>query len=493
MLKKSLLVLTGLIGLYLIGAGIFVEAAAQCTNPGTLSMSSGSNGGSSTTSTTMCYRVASFPSNTTTLTLDVTVSSGSVNVYWATGAVQSVSRRLNARKNMTGQSKLSVTISSSSGYSLAIVPTGQSTFNFTLKALKSQTGPYVPDPCGDCSAYHPTPMPECSEENGQVCSYSESTETILENYAGASVTYPFEASCRSRLEAYVSWTGGANLLELRLEDEDGYVTALQGASPLQIVYDSQPQDFANGSGWQWSLVNTGGGIVDTLNVQLGYPDESACAVDPFDVYGPEACIYGYVWREAFPGDTVCVTGDVRSQAADDNSQAVTRIDPASSYGSDGCIYGYVWREASPTDHVCVTGDVRSQAAYDNTQAAARRDTNDLPPVSDEVVVSDPTAIPVDSFVPTSVSSLAACPNSLPPHMIVGAYGRVMPGDPNTLRNQPTVSAQKIGQILAGETFYVVEGPACANNYTFWKVQYNGLEGWTAESGNGLYWLEPIAQ
>ncbi|MEH2393254.1 MAG: hypothetical protein V7K21_16915 [Nostoc sp.] len=30
-----------------------------------------------------------------------------------------------------------------------------------------------------------------------------------------------------------------------------------------------------------------------------------------------------------------------------------------SYGSDTCISGYVWREAFPGDHVCVTRAVRS--------------------------------------------------------------------------------------------------------------------------------------
>ncbi len=34
---------------------------------------------------------------------------------------------------------------------------------------------------------------------------------------------------------------------------------------------------------------------------------------------------GYVWREAFPGDHVCVPPDDRAQAAYDNSQAVYRV------------------------------------------------------------------------------------------------------------------------------------------------------------------------
>jgi hypothetical protein len=91
-------------------------------------------------------------------------------------------------------------------------------------------------------------------------------------------------------------------------------------------------------------------------------------------YKGEACIYGYVWREAVPGDHVCVTGETRAQAAFDNNQAAFRRNPGGgAYGPDTCIYGYVWREAVPGDHVCVTGETRAQAAYDNSQAAARRD------------------------------------------------------------------------------------------------------------------------
>ena len=93
-------------------------------------------------------------------------------------------------------------------------------------------------------------------------------------------------------------------------------------------------------------------------------------------YGADTCIQGYVWREAFNGDHVCVTPQTRSQAAYDNSQAAKRRQPGGgAYGSDTCMQGYVWREASPTDHVCVTPTVRAQAANDNSQAAARKESS----------------------------------------------------------------------------------------------------------------------
>jgi|SRR5215216_283056 len=88
--------------------------------------------------------------------------------------------------------------------------------------------------------------------------------------------------------------------------------------------------------------------------------------------GSRTCRTGYVWREAFPADDVCVTPETRSQAAYDNSQAYARRDPGGAYGPDTCIPGFVWREAGPGDHVCVTPDTRAKAAEDNSQAANRR-------------------------------------------------------------------------------------------------------------------------
>lgn len=89
-------------------------------------------------------------------------------------------------------------------------------------------------------------------------------------------------------------------------------------------------------------------------------------------YGPDTCVNGYVWREAFSNDHVCVAPSTRSQAAYDNSQAASRVNPNGPYGPNTCINGYVWREANSTDFVCVSPSNRSLAAYDNSQALYRK-------------------------------------------------------------------------------------------------------------------------
>jgi hypothetical protein len=86
----------------------------------------------------------------------------------------------------------------------------------------------------------------------------------------------------------------------------------------------------------------------------------------------DKCRPGYVWREAFYGDHVCVTPETRTQAAYDNRQASARIEPGGgAYGPNTCRAGFVWRVARPSDLVCVTPATRDQAAYDNSQAKNR--------------------------------------------------------------------------------------------------------------------------
>lgn len=75
-------------------------------------------------------------------------------------------------------------------------------------------------------------------------------------------------------------------------------------------------------------------------------------------YGPYTCKPGNVWREAFPGDFVCVPHnaglDHREKTAAENRAAAANRDPnGGPYGPDDCKTGFVWREARPSDHVCV--------------------------------------------------------------------------------------------------------------------------------------------
>jgi hypothetical protein len=89
-------------------------------------------------------------------------------------------------------------------------------------------------------------------------------------------------------------------------------------------------------------------------------------------YGPDTCANGFVWRDAFPGDHVCVTPASRDQAASDNAAAASRVNPNGAYGPNTCVNGYVWRVARPTDLVCVTPAVRTRTADENANPTAHR-------------------------------------------------------------------------------------------------------------------------
>ncbi len=102
------------------------------------------------------------------------------------------------------------------------------------------------------------------------------------------------------------------------------------------------------------------------------PAASPAAPAPEPV-NPDTCQQGYVWREAFPGDTTCVTVQSRAQAAEDNANAESRRNPADrSYGPNTCREGFVWREAQNGDVVCVTPEIREQIRVENALAPSRR-------------------------------------------------------------------------------------------------------------------------
>jgi hypothetical protein len=88
---------------------------------------------------------------------------------------------------------------------------------------------------------------------------------------------------------------------------------------------------------------------------------------------PDYCIQGYVWREAQPGDHVCVTPARRAEVNKENGLGASRRQPGGgAYGSDTCLQGFVWREAYSGDHVCVPPSSRTRAGEENRIAFERR-------------------------------------------------------------------------------------------------------------------------
>lgn len=82
-----------------------------------------------------------------------------------------------------------------------------------------------------------------------------------------------------------------------------------------------------------------------------------------------ACLAGFVERRARPADIVCVDPASALQAEFDNRADVQKArkndPPGGPYGPDTCRVGWVWRDAFEGDHVCVTGSDRTRTAQEN--------------------------------------------------------------------------------------------------------------------------------
>jgi len=125
------------------------------------------------------------------------------------------------------------------------------------------------------------------------------------------------------------------------------------------------------------------------------------------------------------------------------------------------------------------------------------DANPAPvvvPTEKSTLASTWTPMPTHTPSPTpDEPAIRACPGLPAPQLIIGAYGRVRPtGQGNRLRTQPSTSGEQIGTIPLGRLFFVLEGPECADGVTWWRVRFNELEGWTAESVSSAYYAEPVS-
>lgn len=99
--------------------------------------------------------------------------------------------------------------------------------------------------------------------------------------------------------------------------------------------DETQYETAGGSHGSFSINNINAGMVYTVKVQgcdTNFFGESTCSgwgEGQFKAkanlpYGPDTCKQGYVWREAFVNDHVCVVPQSRSAAKADNAVAASR-------------------------------------------------------------------------------------------------------------------------------------------------------------------------
>jgi hypothetical protein len=90
------------------------------------------------------------------------------------------------------------------------------------------------------------------------------------------------------------------------------------------------------------------------------------------------------------------------------------------------------------------------------------------------------------------AQVVTCPGALPSRMVVNQPGRVITANGTNLRERPTVSAELVGGMPENAQFTVIDGPVCADGFTWWEVRYTNRTGWTAESTSQDYFLESLA-
>ena len=90
------------------------------------------------------------------------------------------------------------------------------------------------------------------------------------------------------------------------------------------------------------------------------------------------------------------------------------------------------------------------------------------------------------------SPTAVCSPAPPSRLILDMRGRVSTVDPRPLnmRDGAGTAAHVIAQIPTGGVFYVLEGPQCSQNYAWYRVEYQGIDGWIAEGDSTGYYVEP---
>jgi hypothetical protein len=138
-------------------------------------------------------------------------------------------------------------------------------------------------------------------------------------------------------------------------------------------------------------------------------------------------------------------------------------------------------------------DEASGVSYYRENADGEIEVTPLEGFSDSVQAVDASplgATAVGLFPALEIPEPTTCPGALASRLGVNRLGRVLPGDPNNLRAEANTNNEQVGQIPADGVFNVLEGPVCAEDYVWWRIDYQGTIGWTVESSADTYWLEP---
>ena len=88
-----------------------------------------------------------------------------------------------------------------------------------------------------------------------------------------------------------------------------------------------------------------------------------------------------------------------------------------------------------------------------------------------------------------------CSGAPPQRVMVGEQARVCTQSEDLIvREEPGRDGQELTRIKPGTNLMIIEGPVCANDWFWWKVELDpGLDGWVAEGGDEIdpYFICPV--
>ncbi|MEO0597014.1 MAG: SH3 domain-containing protein [Chloroflexota bacterium] len=154
----------------------------------------------------------------------------------------------------------------------------------------------------------------------------------------------------------------------------------------------------------------------------------------------------------------------------------------------------------PAERVALSADGTQVAYADSTLHILNADNTVLDIGNSDGFADDFTASiwwgsPTTVYLPSSAEAQAAassCEGAPSIGVQVGDEARVISTTiPNRIRTQPTTSSQIAGEIAPRDSFSVIGGPACAEGYTWFEIQYGELTGWTVEATGESYFIEPV--
>lgn len=148
----------------------------------------------------------------------------------------------------------------------------------------------------------------------------------------------------------------------------------------------------------------------------------------------------------------------------------------------------------------------STPALPPTNTPIRYPTNTPAPLPSDTPAQHPTNTPIR--YPTSTPGKTAsptpaagewepCAGSYPSRLHVGdrAYVSFDPPLANRVRARPDSDAVIEGTIDPGDKVKIIDGPVCADNWVWWKINAENevLVGWTSEGDFEGYWLVPMPE